>query len=249
MHLIVPGLLLREVNYKDSDKMVTILTSRYGKIPAMCRGARSQRSDLKAGTQFLTYSEFTLYESRGRYSADKADPIELFMGLRSDIDRLALASYFAEVLDHMSDEGNPADELLKTALNCLYALSNGLKPHPHIKAAFELRAASVSGYAPSLHKCVHCGDAFPQYPVLDAENGCLSCAGCVTPDSLRLSLTPPALTALRYILSAENKKLLSFTVDGDSLRLLSLAAEKYLLYRLEKNLYTLDFYKSLEPII
>lgn len=252
-HLVASGLVIKEVNYRDSDKMLTILTAERGKLSAVCRGARSQRNVSRAGTQLLTYSEFTFFESRGRLSVDSAEPREQFIGLRSDIVPLALGSYFAEALDCITVNDTPSETLLKTGLNCLYALSKGMKPPGLIKAAFELRAAACSGYLPDLSACQACGEEAPAGSLLDIENGALFCRECfpagdgAASDNHRFApLDRSALSAARYILSADPKKFLSFSLEDSSMRLLAGMCEKYLTDKLDKNLYTLGFYKSLE---
>ena len=236
------GLILREVNYRDSDKMLTILTRDRGKISASCAGARSRRSNMRAGTQLFAYSDFTLFEGKGRYSLNEAEPVELFMGVRNDISRLSLASYMAEVLEAIADEEEPDAGLLSTGLNCLYALSVGKKNEKLIKAVFELRVAAHAGFAPELTACAVCGDTGPERPCLDISGGTLVCERCAPAESVRLSRE--SLAAMRYVLGAEEKRILSFSLQGTALVEFSSAAERYLLHRLERGFRTLDFYRA-----
>lgn len=263
MLAVTEGLVLREVLYRDADKMLTILTKDRGKISASCPGARARQSNLRAGTQLLSFANFTLYESRGRYSVNAAEPVELFLGLRNDILSLSLASYFAEVLDVISEEETPSPELLSAGLNCLYALSVHKKPRALIKAVFELRVMMVAGYMPDLSECAFCGEPEMETPVFDVQNGRVFCARhrveggrdasfALVPDAGPrakagglLTLCPQSLLAMRYILSAEPKKMLSFSVDGEPLERLAAAAERYLACQTDKAFSTLKFYQSL----
>ena len=240
------GLILRETNYRDSDKMLTILTKDRGKISASCSGARSRRSSMRAGTQLFAYAELALYESRGRYSVNEAEPIELFMGIRGDISRLSLASYMAELLEALADEDEPDPALLTTGLNCLYALSVGKKPEKQIKAAFELRAAAYAGFMPELLACAVCGDTEPDEPALDINGGTLVCSGCFAGE--RAKLSGESLLAMRYVLAADGKRLLSFSLTPEALEEFSHACERYILRCLERGFTTLDFYKSVQEL-
>jgi DNA repair protein RecO (recombination protein O) len=269
MLAVTEGLVLREVLYRDADKMLTILTKERGKVSASCPGARARQSTMRAGTQLLSYSNFTLYESRGRYSVNAAEPVELFLGLRNDILSLSLASYFAEVLDVISEEETPSAELLSTGLNCLYALSVHKKPRALIKAVFELRAMLVAGYMPDLSECAFCGEPEMDVPIFDVRNGRVFCArhrveangnaydsftahdGSTADGSSRakagglIALCPQSLQAMRYILSAEPKKMLSFSMDEEPLERLAAATERYLACQTDKAFSTLKFYQSL----
>jgi len=245
MLIVTDGLVLREVLYRDSDKMLTILTKDRGKISASCPGARSRQGSMRAGTQLLSYSTFTLYESRGRYSVNAAEPVELFVGLRKDILSLSLASYMAEVLEAIADEEDPAPELLTTGLNCLYALSVRKKPRDLIKAVFEMRVMMLAGYAPDVSQCSVCGEGELEDPVFNVKTGSISCADCAKGEPGVVQLCDRSLMALRYILTAEPKRVLSFSLEEQPLTLLSRAAELYLQSQLEREFSTLGFYKSL----
>lgn len=57
------GLILREVKYKEADRILTILTEDMGKITAKARGALRKGSKTSAATQFLAFSELTMFEN------------------------------------------------------------------------------------------------------------------------------------------------------------------------------------------
>ena len=93
------GLVLRETDTRDADKILTVLTPDRGKLAVIARGARRKGSRVAAACQLLAYSEMTLYE-RGQWTMlDAANTIELFGGLRQDLTALSLAAYFAELTE------------------------------------------------------------------------------------------------------------------------------------------------------
>ena len=102
MYIKTDGIVLREVAYQDSDKLLTVLTREYGKLTVRARGVRSSRSRSKAACQLLAYSEFTLLERGGRYAVTEATAKEMFPELRNDLELLSLASYFAQAADVLS---------------------------------------------------------------------------------------------------------------------------------------------------
>ena len=95
MRLTTQGIILREVNYKEADKSLTVLTRDFGKKTVKARGCRRKNSRLTAGTQLLVYSELTLQERGEFLTLSEADPQEQFWSVREDLELLALASYFA----------------------------------------------------------------------------------------------------------------------------------------------------------
>lgn len=242
------ALVLRETRYKEADRILTLLTDKEGKISVKARGALRKSSKTAAATQQLTYSEMTLFGNRGRWTVNEASVKEAFSGLRKDMDKLSLASYFAELIDALSVEDQPEPQLMQLVLNSLYALSRDMYSQEHIKAAFEIRLMCICGYTPELSACIGCGDAEPDRPLLSLERGALTCSDCAHGMGETMPLCPASLAALRYIASAPAKQLFSFKLENDALRRLSDAAERYLLRHTERGFYTLDYWKNIRQI-
>ena len=241
------ALVLREVKYKESDRILTLLTAERGKITAKARGALRKTSKIGAATQQLTYSEFTVFENKGMMTINEAIVKESFDGLRKDFQSLSLGCYFCEVAEALSREEIAEPQILQLILNSLYALSTKLYSEDHIKAAFELRLASILGYSPDLDSCIVCGKQEPEHPTIGLENGCLCCRECRNSDIGSTDyLTPNVVSAMRFILSAPPKRFLSFSLDEESVPYLSRACEDYLEEKVSRKFPTLDYYKSIK---
>ena len=244
MYLTIQGLVLRVTDYNDRDALLTLLTARHGKLTVKARGLRRKNSPLIAPCQLLAYAEFTLFEYRGMYTINEAHSIELFQGLRRDLGKLSLGTYFAQASEVLSQEDMPNPELQSLVLNCLYALDKLGKSEEMVKAVFELRAASIAGFTPDLFGCHICGSQEPV--LLDLSGGALLCEKCRGgAEGIRLPLSATVLDAMRYIVYCEPKKLFSFDVGAESLIQLSGITEAYLTTQLERGFSALDFYKSL----
>lgn len=243
MYLKTQGLVLREVAYKDADKLLTVLTRDHGKMTLKARGVRRAGSPLKAPCQLLACGEFTVFEYRGMSTINEAETIELFPELRQDLELLSLGTYFAQVAEVLSQEDYPTPELLSLTLNALYALARLNRPQLLIKAVFELRAACQAGYAPDLEGCRSCGNPIPE--LFDLSLGCLECRSCPKGEGIHMPLTSGVLTAMRHITECLPGKLFSFSLPDGELQMLSGITESYLSTQLERSFSTLDFYKSL----
>ena len=249
MYLTIQGLVLRVTAYNDYDALLTVLSRDQGKLTLKARGLRRKNSPLAAPCQLLAYAEFTLFEYRGMYTINEAHSMELFQPLRKDLQKLSLATYFAQVAELISQEDMPNPDLLSLLLNSLFAMSSLDLPETQVKAAFELRCACLAGYTPDLYGCHRCGcttcDRF------DISEGYLECSTCRRPGEggIHMPVTPGVLDAMRYICSCESKRLFSFSAGTDTIALLSNITESYLSTQLERGFSSLDFYKSLEEPI
>ena len=246
MFKTVNALVLREVRYKEADRILTLLTDTDGKITVKARGALRKSSKTAAATQQLTYSEMTLFGNLGRWTVNEATMKEGFDGLRTDIGSFALGCYFAECADALSAEDQPDAPLMQLALNCLYALSRGMYTPEHIKAAFELRLMCLAGYTPELSHCAVCGEEEPGDPVLMLERGCVCCRRCAAGAGQTVKLDTASLNAMRHICSVSPKQILSFSLEGEGAKRLSAAAEEHLLLHTERRFPTLDYWKNVK---
>ncbi|MCL2366595.1 MAG: DNA repair protein RecO [Oscillospiraceae bacterium] len=243
MYVNTMGLVLRETAYKDSSKILTVMTAGHGKLTISAHGALRKNSKIAAVTQLLAFSEMTLYQRKGRWTLTEARSVEQFIGLRTDIGLLSLGAYFAELMEAVADEDAPSEELLPLILNALFALSAQIKAPDYVKPAFELRLMVAAGFAPLMSDCVICGQQQPPTCYLDYSEGTISCAGCGAGKGALLS--EGALRAMRYVAHCDAKKLFAFTLGQKTLREFKVAAEGYLLAHLDRSFRTLDYYKSI----
>ena len=243
---VTRGIVLREVDYKEADKILTILTPE-GKLTAKARGVRRKGSALAAGCQLLVYSELVLSEYRDFVTVSQANSLEQFWGVKQDVELVALGSYFAEVCEAVAEEGVPQPELLSLILNSLYALDKLKKPQEQVKAAFELKTACLAGYEPLLEGCAICG-VEPEKPAFHITEGVLHCAACreEVGEGISMPLTPAAVSAMRYVAYGDPKRLFSFQLDSVSQSRMADACEAFLAAQLERGFRTLDFYKQLK---
>lgn len=246
-YIVIRGVVLRETETKEADKILTLLTAERGRLSVIARGARRKSCRFAACAQSLAYSEWTLYQKGEWYYAHEGATLELFNGLRRDLDAMALGFYFAELTEAVTAGEAPAEELLRHLLNGLYALSALRRPPALVKPAFELKLLALAGYEPLADSCAYCGAPEPEQPRLDVVQGTLRCGKCgVRESGPSAPLCRDSLAALRHIVYGSPKRLYAFTLGGEPLRRLSAAAEAFSAAQLERNFRTLDFYKSLQ---
>ena len=246
MYKTTRALVLREVKYKEADKILTVLTEDEGKLTVKARGALRKGCKYGAAAQMLCYSEMTLFGKAGKWSINEAETIEQFLPLRSDIEALALGSYFAEMLETVTDEDSPDPGLLQLGLNSLFALSRRLYSPEQIKAVFELKTLCLAGFAPQLDACPVCGKEAPESPVFSLNGGCIHCLSCPPgAPGVSLPLCREALAAMRYVVSAEPKKIFSFEIPETALKQLCDVCEAYAAAQLERGFSALDYWKTL----
>ncbi len=254
----VKGLVIRTVDIKETDRLITIFTEEKGAVTALARGARSLKSRKMAATMQFCYGNFVLYGQGDKLWVKEAELIESFFDIRKTIEGLALSGYIAEILSDVTVEQSDT-ELLRLSLNTLFAISKGKHSLSKIKAAFEIRAASILGFMPDVISCNNCDEKFGDF-FFDIMGGIIECRSCREkaakahtehPDPhethIVCILSEGAKTALGYCIYAPVERIFSFNISDDDMRLFARATEEYILNHLGHGFKTLDFYKEIAP--
>ena len=246
MKISTDGLVIREQNIKEQDKLITVLTRSNGVIRAFVHGAKSIKSPKSTATGLLTYSRFVFYKSRESYIIDECSAKEVFMPLRRDIEKLALAQYFCELLEALSPEDDNAEEQLRLVLNSLYFLCQDTRHPVLIKSILELRLLTLSGYMPNLVCCDGCACFEHEHMNFLPENGILVCGDCIGSYKQRHIETGFGVTlAMRHCIYSEFNKLFAFDLSKEALPVLEYVTEEYMSAHIQRKFKALEFYKQI----
>ena len=257
MLLNVKGLVIRTVDYHDNDKLITLFTEEKGIITVIASGSKTIKSRYMAPTELFCYSNYVLYKKGEYFWVREVDLIESFFDLRLTIERTALATYICDVINYAAVADMPDIPLLRLTLNSLYATSVEKHCLPKIKAAFEMRCASILGFSPDMHSCSKCNNTAGDF-YLDVMNGNLVCKKCKSQSEVdtpqeyereRLTticyISESAKSAIEYVINSPLERFLSFNLEESDLRLFGSAAEEYLLNHIGQSFKSLDFYKQI----
>lgn len=240
------GLIIKEQNIGEQDKLVFALTKSNGVIKAFVRGAKNIKNQKCASTSLLSYSRLTIYKGRDSYIIGDAQTIRIFSKLRSDVKKMCLAQYFCELALTICPREQNSAVFLSLILNSLYLLGEEKRSADLIKPCFEMRLASMAGYMPDLRMCRECGEYCTDTMYFLPRLGVLECSSChVKNGEIAIELNTSTLTALRHTIYADDNKLFSFSLSPQGFDVINQASENYLKYRFEKDFKTLTFYKMI----
>ena len=133
------GIVLVESNMGDSDKMITLLTPGLGKIGCAAKGARKPKSALLAGTQYLCFADYILFEGNNTYNINSCDIIEIFYNLRIDLDKLESAANITKIVNDVATENENNYKTLQLLLNTLYMISETEMNKELVTSIFKMR--------------------------------------------------------------------------------------------------------------
>ena len=249
------GIVVGRREVGDNGCYIDILTDEQGIVEAAAHGAKKINSSLLSSAALFSYSTFCLNKSKLRYTVNSAKPKYSFHELGSDIERLALASYFAQAVKHCTPSEQVQGEKNRDSLVRFFAVSlyetlhaGEQRPLLAVKSAFELRYSAMLGFAPNLVACDNCG----RYECAEGmyflgDKGKLLCAECLNREYVGeyVKLLPETLYAMRNIVFSPLDKCFKFSVSGEAVRQLAEVCEGYFLYRTERSFKALEYLKKL----
>lgn len=194
------GIVLRERDLGEADRLVTLITPEYGKVRAVAKGARRITSK-KAG-HLEPFCRCSLMLSRGREldNIGQVETLDAFPGLRDDLDRLGPAWYLAELTDRFTEEGTEQRVLYDDYLTALTALAHAAEPDL-VCRWFESTLLTLNGLAPSWSTCAGCGA--PVQPdtayAFNLGRGGLLCPDCAGEGLHDLVLDTDTVKVLRLL--------------------------------------------------
>lgn len=251
--LAVKALVVKATDFGDFDKLLTIVTEDKGKMSVTVKGGKSLKSKFVAVCEPFTYAVLNIRRTNKYFYVYDSELLEDFYPLRDSIEKFSLASYICDVASDVSLEGVNDPEILQLTLNALWALAYKETPLAVLKGAYEFKTAVVCGFMPDLACCDICRKEDFSAMYIDTRGGRLLCDDCLKLGHMRngldeasilLPVSASVLEALRFIAASPIKRFLSFKLSDDEMRDFSTACEKYLINHLEKDFFTLSFYKS-----
>lgn len=196
------AIVLRHADYREHDRMLTLLSPARGRIEALCRGCKRTQSPLLSASEWFALGEYVLYTGKGHMTVTSCHVTETFYPLRADYDRLKYATYLLSIAEAAAQPGESAVELFTLLARSLSRLAYTEKSPQAVSAAFLLHFSQISGYRPRLSHCVRCGKplADEEIRLMDVDNGGLLCPSCADSLTRAHPVTPQQVHWMRDVL-------------------------------------------------
>jgi len=241
------GIIIRVRDYGEADRIITLFTREHGKIQAIVKGCRKQKSKKRGAIQLFTYGDFVIYSGRSLDTVTQCQAKETFGPIRVDLDRMAYAIYLVELLDGFVNSGDPNEDLFFLSLVCLHLLT--VDDPELVIRAFETRLMGVLGYRPHLSDCVVCGTELMGGRIFFSPRlGGGLCEQCISHDSESLSCKLGTLNMLKQLAVWDIKRIRVLKLSGETKREIGEIMKSYISQRLDKKIKSADFLQSLTSV-
>lgn len=171
---------MRSVDYRDSDRIVTLLTEDFGKISALARGARRSQRRFGGALQPYVLMNALFRPGRGELAhLERVSVDQSFHGILRSLEAIGAAGAALAVIRERVPEHEPEPAVFDSAVRVLDALNRGA-PAEESLLSLQIRVLTILGFAPTLDRCVGCGKTPAQGHAasFDASRGGIVCRAC-----------------------------------------------------------------------
>jgi DNA repair protein RecO (recombination protein O) len=192
------ALVLRTVEYREADLMVTLFTRSLGKASALARGARRsyRRFGGALGIGARGLATLTSAGREGSYSLERLEVEDAHGNLSADVAALAEAACALELLREMTLENEAQGALFDLAASCLDDINRRGASEAR-RCWFAVRLLGLAGFGPRLDACAACGRPWTSGAAcFFPRAGGLLCRRCSVGREGAVSLSDPAVRLL-----------------------------------------------------
>ncbi|MDQ6421109.1 DNA repair protein RecO [Paenibacillus sp. LHD-117] len=210
----VEGIVIRSMDYGESNKIVTLLTKTNGKAGVLIRGAKKVKSRHSSLAQPFTLADYQYFRSSGLGTLNHGEIIASHHDLRMQLDLSAYASYAAELTDRTLQEEEASGFLFEQLKACYAALQDG-KDCAIVIHLYEMRILDLAGYSPGLDECVNCGNRVGPFK-LSAGAGGILCSRCESRDPYGIPMSEGVHKILRLFKGMDMRRLGAISVKSET---------------------------------
>ena len=229
----VRGIVIKTIDYLESDKLLTLLTFERGSVLVKAKGVRKKGAKLAYGTQHFFCGDFECVDSHEKLILTGVDRVYDFSEIASDIDKYYTACHFAEIASAVIMEDHPDEEMLRMFLNTLHILMKNNIGLNLLISIYEIRTAALAGFAPVMDECVMCGSEGKATRFSSEHGGMVCCTAGTEIDKHIISL-------IETVSECDMREMFLVSVPMESLEKLATISRKYLEFVLDKKFTIID---------
>ncbi len=199
------AIVLRRLDYSETSQVLAFFTREHGQRRLIAKGVkRGTKKRFAVGIDLLEQGEVVFWHRPQSESSlgtlTEWRQSELFLGLRSSLDRWYAGQYAAEITAGMTQEADPHPELYEALSGTLGRLSGGGDVLGEL-VVFQGVVLHSAGLWPDLTRCVMCDRPAPagRAGYFSAQQGGLVCRSCETPLVEKRLVPAAVLDGLRSV--------------------------------------------------
>ncbi|MBR4557140.1 MAG: DNA repair protein RecO [Clostridiales bacterium] len=140
------GLIIRSNEYKDKDRLLSVLTADRGLITICAKGVAKPNSSLGCFSMPYMLCDFVVSVSHGYYYLKDASIIESNSKIMESLEQMTVAAHISSCLMDCTLQSENAKEAYELAVYAYYMLANNKDKYLLIYSAFNWRLLTIAGF-------------------------------------------------------------------------------------------------------
>ena len=192
----INGIIIQEVDYGESSKILTVLSKEHGIISLISKGCKNLKSSLRSVSQKMIYGVFQIYYKENKLSIlSDVDVINDFKNIKKDIYKISAASYLIDLTNQVIKESKK--NVFEILINALIKIEDGFD-FKAIVNIVELKYLDNLGVLPILDSCAICGDK-TSIVTISGNSGGYLCKNCRTNELIVSDKTIKLIRMFYYV--------------------------------------------------
>ena len=243
-------MILKKQDRGEADELVIFLSRELGWLRGVAKNAKKSRVRFGGHLEPFSLVDLTIRPRQKDTMVwiDEAQVLHGFLGIRSDIEKVAHAAYFFELACGLLPENQPDKDLFDFLNIFLYMLeTTHFKPARYLLE--EIKLLGRLGYAPRFDVCPNCGEkmAAGQSAFFSLNLGGVCHSGCLTAtDQTDLIFSPSTIALVRRGLEMSSQAANRLSLSRAGRNELRRTISAFVKHLLGKQLNSLSFLEKME---
>ena len=151
------AVVLNSYDYGESDAILALYTRDYGKVKGIAKGGRRSKRRFVGTLDHGTFIRLDFF-ANGRSELvrlENSSLVDAFPSIKNDLHTLAHASFFLELVNETTKEGQVSRKVFSLLTGSLSLLARGGEAAT-LTRCFEIKLLELLGFMPHIEGCVSC---------------------------------------------------------------------------------------------
>lgn len=152
------ALVIKNINFKDSDKIYTLFVRDLGKVSCKAKGVRKFSSKRMSSLDTLNFLKVGIYGSGDLRLITETKLIHSFNNIKNNLFKLKTSYYLIEIINRTLYEDSDSSKIFDLLLKCLKRLEETNYTDTRIENFFEYHFLKLMGYSLNISSCSVCNN-------------------------------------------------------------------------------------------
>ncbi|MFC1730445.1 DNA repair protein RecO [candidate division KSB1 bacterium] len=229
------AVILSSIPQGETSKIVRLLTRNHGRVSVIAKGSRKWKNRFGGVLEQLNHVSVVYYykESRDLQILTQCDTINPYQGIKSDLDKLALALSIAEITQNLFLEESECIRMFSLLTGSLGELDAAVENYFTVYWLFLVKFLRINGFGIDMVHCRKCGIEIDKFPVYFSKSkGGVICGNCVRFEAAK-NISGEAFEIFRSLQKREEGTSADVTFSENTIKELNNLFDGYFRFHIE----------------